>query len=63
MKTSRTEKSATTRARKKKRSLVDTPFCAIWAAREDITDGPTYARQLRRMLETRGNRRDPDCSS
>ena len=45
-----------TRARKKV-SLVDTPFCGMWKDREDITDGQTFARQLRRMLETRGDRR------
>jgi len=44
------------RARKKV-SLVDTPFCGMWEDREDITNGQTYARQLRRMLETRGDRR------
>ena len=45
-----------TRARKKL-SLLDTPFCGMWADREDITDERTYARQLRRMLETGGDRR------
>jgi hypothetical protein len=44
------------RARKKV-SLVDTPFCGMWKDRKDITDGQTFARQLRRMLETRGDRR------
>ena len=44
------------RARKKV-SLVDTPFCGMWADREDIVDEQTFARQLRRRLETRGDRR------
>ena len=42
---------------RKKISLVDTPFCGMWKDRKDITDGQTFARQLRRMLETRGDRR------
>jgi hypothetical protein len=60
MKTSRTGKSATPWARKKKRSLVETPFCGMWADREDVTDGPAFARHLRKKLETRGDHRDPD---
>lgn len=44
------------RARKKV-SLVDTPFCGMWADREDIIDEQTFARQLRRRLETRSDRR------
>jgi hypothetical protein len=42
---------------RKKVSLVDSPFCGMWADREDITDEQTFARQLRRRLETRGDRR------
>ena len=45
-----------TRTRKKV-SLVDTPFCGMWADREDITDEQIFARQLRRRLETRGDSR------
>jgi hypothetical protein len=41
---------------RKKPSLLDTPFCGMWKDREDITDERTYARQLRRMLETGGDR-------
>mgnify|MGYP003576806846 CR=1 FL=1 len=41
----------------KKLSLLDTPFCGMWADREDITDERTYARQLRNMLETGSDRR------
>jgi hypothetical protein len=41
----------------KKLSLLDTPFCGMWADREDITDERTYARQLRKRLETGGDRR------
>jgi hypothetical protein len=41
---------------RKKVSLVDTPFCGMWADREDIVDEQTFARQLRRRLETRGDR-------
>jgi len=43
---------------RKNLSLLDTPFCGIWAEREDIVDERTYARQLRRMVETRGDRRE-----
>jgi len=42
---------------RKKVSLVDTPFCGMWADREDIVDEQTFAQQLRRRLETRGDRR------
>jgi len=42
---------------RKKLSLLDTPFCGMWADREDITDESTYARQLRKRLETGGDRR------
>jgi hypothetical protein len=41
---------------RKKLSLLDTPFCGMWADREDITDERTYARQLRKRLETGGDR-------
>jgi hypothetical protein len=51
-----TEVQYEVRARKKV-SLVDTPFCGMWADREDITDEQTFARQLRRRLETRGDSR------
>lgn len=40
----------------KKGSLVDSPFCGMWIDRDDIVDEWTYARQLRHMLETRGDR-------
>ena len=40
----------------KRSSLLDTPFCGMWADREDIGDERTYARHLRRMLETGGDR-------
>lgn len=41
----------------KKASLVDSPFCGMWKHRKDMTDGQTFARQLREMVETRGDRR------
>lgn len=41
----------------KRPSLLDTPFCGMWADRADIADERTYARHLRRMLETGGDRR------
>ncbi len=41
----------------KKPSLLDTPFCGMWAGREDIKDERTYARQLRKMVESRDDRR------
>jgi len=40
----------------KRVSLVETPFCGMWKDRKDIPDGQTFARQLRRRLETRGDR-------
>jgi hypothetical protein len=40
----------------KKLSLLDTPFCGMWADRQDITDDRVYARQLRERLETGGDR-------
>lgn len=40
----------------KKKSLLDTPFCGMWADRTDIADGQSFARTLRRQLETRGDR-------
>src|SRR6266852_2547815 len=42
--------------RKEKKSLLDTPFCGMWADRTDIADGQSFARTLRRQLETRGDR-------
>ena len=44
-------------ARKQRKSLLDTPFCGMWAARTDITDSQSFARTLRRQLETRSDRR------
>jgi hypothetical protein len=49
-------KPATKRKRMKKKSLLDTPFCGMWADRTDIVDGQSFARTLRRQLETRGDR-------
>lgn len=45
-------------ARKQRRSLLDTPFCGMWANRTDITDSQSFARTLRRQLETRSDRRE-----
>lgn len=42
---------------RKKGSLVESPFCGMWKDREDIADGQTFARQLRQMVESRGDRR------
>lgn len=42
---------------RKKASLVDTPFCGMWQDRKDITDEQTFARQLREMVEARGDER------
>jgi len=44
-------------ARKQRKSLLDTPFCGMWADRTDITDSQSFARTLRRQLETRSDRR------
>jgi len=43
---------------KRKKSLLDTPFCGMWADRTDITDSQAFARTLRRQLETRSDRRE-----
>lgn len=40
------------------KSLLDTPFCGMWADRTEITDSQSFARTLRRQLETRGDRRE-----
>ena len=39
----------------KKKSLLDTPFCGMWADRTDIIDSQSFARTLRQQLETRGD--------
>lgn len=41
----------------KKVSLTDSPFCGMWKDRKEITDGQTFARQLRERVEQRGDRR------
>ena len=38
------------------KSLVKTPFCGMWEERTDIDNGRSYARELRRVLENRGDR-------
>jgi hypothetical protein len=38
------------------KSLVKTPFCGMWEGRTDIDTGRSYARELRRVLENRGDR-------
>jgi hypothetical protein len=46
------------KARARKRvSLLDTPLCGMWADRDDILDSQTFARQLRKRVEARGDRR------
>jgi hypothetical protein len=42
---------------RKKVSLVDSPFCGMWKDRKDIVDGQTFARQLRELVEKRGDYR------
>ena len=37
------------------KSLVKTPFCGMWEERRDLGDGQSYARELRRALENRGD--------
>lgn len=39
----------------KKASLVDSPFRGMWKDRKDITDGRALARQLREIVEKRGD--------
>ena len=46
---------------RRKDSLVDTPFCGMWADREDIADEQTFARQLRLRVEERGDRSKNVC--
>src|SRR4051812_4239783 len=40
----------------KRKSLLDTSFCGMWADRTDIADSQSFARTLRRKLETRGDK-------
>lgn len=42
--------------RKRRKSLLKTPFCGIWEGRTDIGNGRSYARTLRQRLESRGGR-------
>ena len=42
----------------KTKSLLDTPFCGMWADRTEIMDSQSFARTLRRQLETRSDRRE-----
>ena len=42
--------------RRVRNSLLKTPFCGMWEGRTDIGNGRSYARQLRRGLESRGDR-------
>ena len=47
-------KPITKRKRMKKKSLLDTPFCGMWADRTDIVDSQSFARALRQRLESGG---------
>lgn len=49
-------KPTTRRRSVKKKSLLDTPFCGMWADRTDIEDSQSFARTLRQRLETRSDR-------
>ena len=49
-------KGKTTSKRTTRKSLLKTPFCGMWKRRTDIANGQSYARTLRRRLETRGDR-------
>jgi hypothetical protein len=46
-------KLAAKRRSVKKKSLLDTPFCGMWADRTDIADSQSFAKTLRQRLETR----------
>lgn len=48
------DKRATRQKRVKKKSLLDTPFCGMWADRTDIVDSQSFARALRQRLESGG---------
>ncbi len=49
-------KGRTKSERKPRKSLLTTPFCGMWKRRRDIGNGRSYAKELRRRLETRGDR-------
>ena len=42
--------------RRGRKSLLKTPFCGMWEEQTDIANGRSYARELRRGLESRGDR-------
>jgi hypothetical protein len=42
--------------RARRKSLLKTPFCGIWEGWTDIGNGQSYARNLRKSLEGRGDR-------
>jgi len=42
--------------RRVRKSLLKTPFCGMWEGRTEIGKGRSYARELRRGLESRGDR-------
>jgi hypothetical protein len=48
------DKRGTKQKRVKKQSLLDTPFCGMWADRTDIVDSQPFARALRQGLESGG---------
>lgn len=47
-------KPITKRRTMKKKSLLDTPFCGMWADRTDIVDSQSFARVLRQKLGNKG---------
>ena len=42
--------------RRRRKSLLKTPFCGMWEGRKDIGNGRSYAAKLRQSLENRGDR-------
>ena len=50
------DKDGTRLKRARRKSLLKTPFCGMWARRTDIGNGRSYARTLRQRLASRGDR-------
>ena len=50
------DKDAASLKRRRRKSLLKTPFCGMWEGRTDIGNGRSYATTLRHSLERRGDR-------
>ena len=50
------DKNGTKLKRRRRKSLLKTPFCGMWEGRADIGNGQAYATALRQSLENRGGK-------